>query len=136
MFLLKPYKIIKTDITTLKFHIPKELKQEIYKWLWYVEMNFMVRDESSENEFVPETFNFRLNWTRNDFEKQYDLSNQFLKNNGKQLSEKWKYLFLKRPHLQLTKDDIIVYLIDSDLKEWFFWFFVESHTEHLNLKAI
>ena len=124
MFVIKPYSITKTDITILKFHIPNELLI-IKKYLWYVERNYMNRDNSEQYNYVPESWQFNIEWSRKDFEDQYVLWRDFLNEyyiEGKYpiLDMKWKDSFMKRPHLQINDNDIIVYLIDSDIKEWSF----------------
>ena len=77
MFVIKPYSVTKTDITILKFHIPNELLI-IKKYLWYVERNYMNRDNSEQYNYVPESWRFNVEWSRKDFEDQYDLWRDFL----------------------------------------------------------
>ena len=104
MITIKPYFINKTDIITLKYHIPDELMC-IKEWLWYVERKHM---SDSHNE---------LNWSIDDFMKQYDVIKEY--SNG-HISYKWLDIWLHRPHLQINNNDIIVYLINCNDDKWVF----------------
>ena len=123
MFVLKPYSIIKTDITILRYRLPNEISC-IKRYLWYVERMYMNYDDSDDMNYVPNTFRITLDWTRRDFIDQYslwrDCYNECCYDEYPPLTSKWLNEFLRRPHLQISNNDIIVYLIDCQLAEWEF----------------